>query len=161
MEDDIEEAISSIERIHQPNVLAAREALVNASPDTWDLKENTNVYSSHNEYASIFNKSLETVKVDNYMYIEFKKDININTFKELRRKIVNNDILDTSYRLVNETETIYGDDDYYDITVKISNNTFVIQYNSFNEKFQHNISKTNLLYILNKLIELFYSEEED
>jgi hypothetical protein len=156
MEDDIEEAISSIERIHQPNVLAAREALVNASPDTWDLKENTKVYSTHNEYASIIyasisNQSLETVKVDNCMVIYNKKDIIINNVEELKRKLVNNDTLDNSCRIAHESMN-----DIYDITITFSNNTFAIQYDCY-KRFLYKISKNNLIYILHKLIELYYS----
>ena len=144
---NLEVAIRSAERIHKPAVLAAREAVVNASSDTWDLKKD-HVY----KYPTIFNESLQSVNVDNYMVIYNKKDIIINTVEELKRKLVNNDTLDTSYRVANESR-----DDTYDITVKVSNNTFAIQYDTYPKRFQYNISKNNLLYILNKLIELYYS----
>ena len=149
---NLEDAIRSAERIHKPAVLAAREAVVNASSDTWDLKKDLKQDKYVCNHPTIFNESLQSVNIDNYMVIYSKKDIIINTVEELKRKLVNNDTLDTSYRLAVESR-----DDTYDITVKVSNNTFAIQYDSYNKRFQYNISKNNLLYILNKLIELYYS----
>lgn len=146
---NLEDAIASAERIHRPNVLAARKAVVNASSDTWDLKE---VKKGYNKYATIFNESLIAVNIsNNSIDINNKKDIDINVVEDLRRKLVNNDTLDSMYIFVNNTS------DDTDIRVKISNNTFEILYDSYQRTFQYNISKNNLLYILNKLIELYYS----
>jgi hypothetical protein len=145
---NLEDAIHSADRIHNPVVLAAREAVINASSDTWDLKQDNSVY----KHPTIFNESLQSVNVDNYMVMYSKKDIIINTVEELKRKLVNNDILDTSYRLAHDSR-----DDAYEITIKVSNNIFAIQCDAYHYHKKFQISKNNLLYILNKLIKLYYS----
>ena len=145
---NLEDAIASAERIHKPDVLAARENVVKyASSDTWELKKVKNF----NKCAIIFNETLILVNIkNNSADITNKQDIQITIVEELKRKIVNNYTLDGIYKCVH-------DKDYdYEIIVKLSNNAYTIKYDSYHNSFQYNISKTNLLYILNNLVELYY-----
>ena len=138
---NLENDISAVVDKHKPAVLAAGEAIVNASSDSWEVKLG---YTAH-----IYNSWLKLLHYDNGVPIR-KYEVTIDKVEELKIKLENNDTLDTSYRLAHDWE------DSYDLTIEVSNKTFEIKYDSYYGQFRYNISKNNLINILNKLIE-FYS----
>ena len=137
---NLENDISAVVDKHKPAVLAAGEAIVNASSDSWEVKLG---YTAH-----IYNSWLKLLHYDNGVPIR-KYEVTIDKVEELKIKLENNDTLDTSYRLAHDWE------DSYDLTIEVSNKTFEIKYDSYYGQFRYNISKNNLINILNKLIELF------
>ena len=144
---NLENDISAVVDKHKPAVLAAGEAIVNSSSDAWEVSPG---YPANPGYtANIYNSYLKLLHYDNGVPI-LKPEVTIDKVEELKIKLENNDILDTSYRLAHDWE------DSYDITIEVSNKTFEIKYDCYYGQFRYNISKNNLINILNKLIE-FYS----
>lgn len=155
---DLNDAIRSAEQIHTPTVLVAREAVVNASSDTWDVKISETKYKY--KQIHIYNNSLKKVNIkDNVMIIHSKTGLQIDVIEELYNTLSNNNTLNSHYILASEPGRDESDIPTR-VFISIENNSFYICYDTpYYSPFSCKISKHNLLHVLNKLIELHYSEE--